>query len=108
MPAPAGPYELIAAAAGGLALFLLAMRMMTGGLRLFAGSALRRLLAGWTSTPLRGVATGARVTGAVESSSAVVCWSELARCYPQAFRCAGLNIYSVSVCPDDVRFRSET
>jgi phosphate:Na+ symporter len=63
--------ETIAVGAGGLALFLLAMRMMTDGLKLSAGGALRRLLAGWTSTPLRGVAAGMLVTGVVQSSSAV-------------------------------------
>lgn len=69
--APTGFFEVLAIAAGGLAMFLLAMRMMTQGLKRFAGNALRRLLAGWTSTPLRGVATGMLVTGAVQSSSAV-------------------------------------
>jgi len=68
---PAGPYETTAAIAGGLALFLLAMRMMTNGLKLSVGHALRRLLGEWTSTPLRGVATGALITGMVQSSSAV-------------------------------------
>ncbi|MFN4284106.1 MAG: Na/Pi cotransporter family protein [Alphaproteobacteria bacterium] len=68
---PTGPYETTAAIAGGLALFLLAMRMMTNGLKLSAGHALRRLLGEWTSTPLRGVATGALITGMVQSSSAV-------------------------------------
>jgi phosphate:Na+ symporter len=64
-------YEMAAQTVGGLALFLLAMRMMTNGLRLFGGEALRRTLGGWTRTPLRGVATGATVTGLVQSSSAV-------------------------------------
>lgn len=64
-------YEMAAQSMGGLALFLLAMRMMTNGLRLFGGEALRRTLGGWTRTPLRGVATGAAVTGLVQSSSAV-------------------------------------
>lgn len=63
--------ETVAVGAGGLALFLLAMRMMTSGLKLSAGGALRRLLAGWTSTPLRGVCSGILVTGVVQSSSAV-------------------------------------
>ncbi|HUG72829.1 MAG TPA: Na/Pi symporter, partial [Steroidobacteraceae bacterium] len=56
---------------GGIALFLLAMLMLTEGLKVFAGSQLRQLLAGWTSTPLRGVFTGVLVTAAVQSSSAV-------------------------------------
>jgi phosphate:Na+ symporter len=58
-------------AAGGLALFLLAMAMMTEGLKVFAGGGLRRLLGRWTSTPLRGVCSGVLVTGVVQSSSAV-------------------------------------
>jgi phosphate:Na+ symporter len=58
-------------AAGGLALFLLAMAMMTEGLKVFAGGGLRRLLGRWTSTPLRGVFSGMLVTGVVQSSSAV-------------------------------------
>ena len=58
-------------AAGGLALFLLAMVMMTEGLKVFAGGGLRRLLERWTSTPLRGVCAGMLVTGLVQSSGAV-------------------------------------
>jgi phosphate:Na+ symporter len=58
-------------AAGGLALFLLAMLMMTEGLKTFAGGALKQLLGQWTSTPLRGVFSGMLVTGVVQSSSAV-------------------------------------
>lgn len=58
-------------AAGGLAMFLLAMSMMTDGLKTAAGDGLRTLLARWTSTPLRGLATGLLVTGLVQSSSAV-------------------------------------
>lgn len=58
-------------AAGGLALFLLAMGMMTEGLKTFAGAGLKRLLERWTDRPLRGVASGALITGLVQSSSAV-------------------------------------
>lgn len=58
-------------AAGGLALFLLAMLMMTDGLKTFAGAGLRRMLGEWTSTPLRGVLAGIAVTALVQSSSAV-------------------------------------
>ncbi len=57
--------------AGGLALFLLAMAMMTEGLEVFAGGSLKRLLGRWTSTPARGVLAGILVTGVVQSSSAV-------------------------------------
>ncbi len=58
-------------ALGGLALFLLAMLMMTEGLKVFAGDSLKQLLGRFTSTPFRGVLAGALVTGLVQSSSAV-------------------------------------
>lgn len=64
-------WQLTLNAAGGLALFLLAMLMMTEGLKTFAGGALKQLLGQWTSTPLRGVLSGMLVTGVVQSSSAV-------------------------------------
>jgi phosphate:Na+ symporter len=64
-------WQLPLNAAGGLALFLLAMLMMTEGLKVFAGGALKRLLGQWTSTPWRGVLSGVLVTGVVQSSSAV-------------------------------------
>ncbi|WP_193369635.1 Na/Pi cotransporter family protein [Pelagibius marinus] len=58
-------------AAGGLGIFLLAMAMMTEGLKVFGGERLRRSLQRWTSSPLRGVAAGAFITALVQSSSAV-------------------------------------
>ena len=58
-------------AAGGLGIFLLAMAMMTEGLKVSGGEHLKRSLERWTSTPLRGVAAGALVTALVQSSSAV-------------------------------------
>lgn len=56
---------------GGIGLFLLGMGLMTDGLKLAAGSALERILAYSTKTPLRGLASGALVTALVQSSSAV-------------------------------------
>ena len=56
---------------GGLGFFLLAVSMISNGLRLAAGDALRRILASSTETPIRGVASGVLVTGIVQSSSAV-------------------------------------
>ncbi|AXS83547.1 MULTISPECIES: Na/Pi cotransporter family protein [Marinobacter] len=56
---------------GGLALFLLAMEMMTNGLKSAAGQQLRHMLGHWTKTPLRGFAAGVLITGIVQSSSAV-------------------------------------
>ena len=56
---------------GGLGLFLLAVAMITDGLKLSAGEALRGILASSTRTRLRGVLSGALVTAVVQSSSAV-------------------------------------
>ncbi len=56
---------------GGLGLFLLAMSMITDGLKLAAGHALRGILARFTQTPVRGAASGALMTAVVQSSSAV-------------------------------------
>src|SRR5574343_960475 len=62
---------LIGGLGGGVGLFLLGMGLMTDGLRLAAGPALERILARSTRTRLRGLASGALVTIAVQSSSAV-------------------------------------
>lgn len=56
---------------GGLGLFLLAIGMMTDGLKLAAGPALRSLLSQWSRTPLRGIFSGYVMTAVVQSSSAV-------------------------------------
>lgn len=56
---------------GGIGLFLLGMWLMTDGLKLAAGTALRDLLARSTGTPLRGLLSGMFITGLVQSSSAV-------------------------------------
>lgn len=56
---------------GGIGLFVLGMGMMTDGLKLAAGGALRRILHSWTSSALRGFLTGALITAVVQSSSAV-------------------------------------
>lgn len=57
--------------AGGLGLFLLGMSMMTDGLKLAAGPALERILAGATRTRLHALGSGVLVTAVVQSSSAV-------------------------------------
>ncbi|MCV0437891.1 MAG: Na/Pi symporter [Hydrogenophaga sp.] len=57
--------------AGGLGLFLLGMGLMTDGLRLAAGPALHRILAGATRTRMQALGAGALVTTLVQSSSAV-------------------------------------
>ena len=62
---------MLATLAGGLGLFLLGMTMMTDGLRLAAGPALERILAGATRTRWHGLGSGVLVTALVQSSSAV-------------------------------------
>ncbi|WP_144393446.1 Na/Pi cotransporter family protein [Pleionea sediminis] len=56
---------------GGLGVFILAVSMMTDGLKQAAGSSLRALLAVWTSSARRGVFSGFLMTAIVQSSSAV-------------------------------------
>ncbi len=56
---------------GGLGLFLVGMWLMTDGLKLAAGNALRELLQVWTNSRLRGLITGFSITALVQSSSAV-------------------------------------
>jgi len=58
-------------AAGGLGLFMLAMHMMTSGLKAFAGAELKNILHTWTKTPTRGILSGILLAGIVQSSSAV-------------------------------------
>ena len=57
--------------AGGLGLFLLAVNMITDGLKMAAGHALRNLLGTWTHSLARGILTGVSITAIVQSSSAV-------------------------------------
>lgn len=57
--------------AGGLGLFMLAVSMITDGLKSTAGHALRHLLGKWTRSPAHGVLTGLTITAIVQSSSAV-------------------------------------
>lgn len=56
---------------GGLGLFMLAVGIISDGLRLVAGRTLRKILEKWTDTPLHGLLSGAAITGIVQSSSAV-------------------------------------
>lgn len=56
---------------GGIGLFLFGMETMTAALRSLAGDGLRRWLLQMSSTPLRGVLTGAGITAVVQSSTAV-------------------------------------
>lgn len=61
----------IGAFVGGVGLFLLGMRLMTAGLRMAAGDALRRILGQWTHTTRRGLFAGFLITALVQSSGAV-------------------------------------
>ncbi len=54
---------------GGLGLFLFGIKSMSEGLQAVAGDRLRVILEKGTKTPLRGVFTGAIVTGLIQSSS---------------------------------------
>ncbi|HCW91215.1 MAG TPA: Na/Pi cotransporter [Marinobacter sp.] len=64
-------FDVLFQVAGGLALFMLAMEMMTNGLKQTAGPQLRHILANWTRTPIRGVGSGMLITGIVQHSGAV-------------------------------------
>lgn len=57
--------------AGGLGLFMLAVTMITDGLKSAAGHALRGMLGKWTRSPAHGILTGLTITAIVQSSSAV-------------------------------------
>jgi phosphate:Na+ symporter len=59
-----------AIAIGGIGLFLIGMLILTDGLKSLIGNSQRRLLAGFTSSPVSGAATGALTTAIVQSSSA--------------------------------------
>lgn len=63
--------EYVNALLGGLGLFLVGMWLMTDGLKLAAGDALRSILHNWTKTPSRGLITGFSITALVQSSSAI-------------------------------------
>ena len=64
-------FSLIGMLAGGVGIFLLAVGMLTEGLKLAAGSGLRKILSTWTRSPLHGVFTGFTITAIVQSSSAI-------------------------------------
>jgi phosphate:Na+ symporter len=68
---PMGGLNALGLLAGGLGLFLLGMTMMSDGLKLAAGPALHRILAGATQTRWHALGSGVLVTAMVQSSSAV-------------------------------------
>lgn len=63
--------QTLGTVAGGLGLFLLGMGLMTDGLKLAAGPALHRILAGATRTRIHALGSGLLVTAMVQSSSAI-------------------------------------
>lgn len=64
-------FQTIGGLIGGLGIFLLAMKLMTDGLKLAGGAALKDILGRWTRTPLRGMFSGIVLTAVVQSSAAV-------------------------------------
>ncbi|MCD8049430.1 MAG: Na/Pi cotransporter family protein [Clostridia bacterium] len=56
---------------GGLAIFLFGMSILGEGLEKFAGGTLSKVLAGMTSSPIKGLLLGVGITAAIQSSSAV-------------------------------------
>jgi len=66
-----GSWVTLGTFAGGIGLFLLGMHLLTDGLKVAAGGALKSILSRATGTRLRALASGAGITGLVQSSSAV-------------------------------------
>ncbi len=62
--------QMVIQIAGGLALFLFGMKIMSEGLQKVAGARLRQTLSVMTGSRLRGVGTGVLITSAIQSSSA--------------------------------------
>ena len=56
---------------GGVGLLLIGIMLMTDGLKLASGNALRDILGRWTQTRWRGLLAGALITGIVQSANAV-------------------------------------
>lgn len=56
---------------GGVGLIMLGMTILTDGLRALAGDSLRRILSRFTGNPYAGALTGAAITAAMQSSTAV-------------------------------------
>lgn len=63
--------KILGSILGGIGLFMLAIGMMTDGLKMAAGPGLRNILSRWSSTPLRGIFSGCLMTAIVQSSSTI-------------------------------------
>ncbi|MFP5505085.1 MAG: Na/Pi symporter, partial [Gammaproteobacteria bacterium] len=68
---PIETLTVIGTLAGGLGLFLIAVGMITQGLKVAAGRQLRTILQHWTGTRLRSIGSGVVITALAQSSSAV-------------------------------------
>jgi phosphate:Na+ symporter len=68
---PTETLTIIGTLAGGLGLFLIAVGMITQGLKVAAGRQLRGILQHWTGTRLRSIGSGVIITALAQSSSAV-------------------------------------
>lgn len=60
----------LAQIAGGLGIFLLAISMLTQGLQMASGNALKTMLGRWTRTSVHGIGLGVIATACLQSSSA--------------------------------------
>ena len=56
--------------AGAVVVFIYGMKLMSEGLQKFAGGKMRSIMGQMTNSPFRGIATGAAVTAAIQSSTA--------------------------------------
>lgn len=63
-------FTIVLGLLGGLALFLYGMQMLSGGLEDIAGNRMKKILEKLTSNRFLGVAVGAGITAAIQSSSA--------------------------------------
>lgn len=61
--------SLIGQVVGGIGIFLLALSLLTQGLRVAGGGVIQKFLGRWTSTPLRGISLGVLATAVLQSSS---------------------------------------
>ena len=64
-------WEIISGLMGGVGMFILGMTLMTDGLKIAAGTALRKILKHSTHTRTRALGSGFLITSLVQSSSAV-------------------------------------
>lgn len=62
-------FDLISGVIGGLAIFLLGMKNMSEGIQAIAGTRMRKMIAAVTDSRLAAFATGAVITGLIQSSS---------------------------------------